>query len=66
MIVDQDIDTKGGMLVTTKRQEVSQPVLERLQLLTKGKGLVEPFRVLIRTNFAEPWYIDTDNASKPD
>jgi response regulator RpfG family c-di-GMP phosphodiesterase len=47
MVADQDILTKDGFLVTAKSQEISPPVLERLQLLAREVGIVEPFRVRV-------------------
>ncbi len=49
MIVDEDIHAKDGGLVMAKGQEMSLASVERLQLLAKGKGVIEPFRVLV------PW-----------
>jgi response regulator RpfG family c-di-GMP phosphodiesterase len=49
MIIDEDIHAKDGGLVMAKGQEISLASLERLQLLAKGIGVVEPFRVLV------PW-----------
>jgi response regulator RpfG family c-di-GMP phosphodiesterase len=49
MIIDEDIHAKDGNLVMAKGQEMSLASLERLQLLAKGAGVIEPFRVLV------PW-----------
>jgi hypothetical protein len=47
MILDEDILTKVGEILVSKRQEVTEAVMERLQLISLGTGVVEPFRVLV-------------------
>jgi response regulator RpfG family c-di-GMP phosphodiesterase len=47
MILDEDILTKVGEIIVSKRQEVTEAVIERLQLISLGTGVVEPFRVLV-------------------
>lgn len=47
MILDEDIITKKGEILVSKRQEVTEAVIERLQLISFGTGVVEPFRVLV-------------------
>jgi hypothetical protein len=47
MILDEDIITKKGEILVSKRQEVTEAVIERLQLISFGTGIVEPFRVLV-------------------
>ncbi len=48
MIVDEDVYAKNGLLLVPKGQEVTYPVLERLRNFSRGVGIVEPFRVLVR------------------
>jgi response regulator RpfG family c-di-GMP phosphodiesterase len=47
MILDEDVITKKGEILVSKRQEVTEAVIERLQLISLGTGVVEPFRVLV-------------------
>ena len=47
MILDEDVITKVGEILVSKRQEVTEAVMERLQLISLGTGVVEPFRVLV-------------------
>jgi response regulator RpfG family c-di-GMP phosphodiesterase len=47
MILDEDVITKKGEILVSKRQEVTEAVMERLQLISLGTGVVEPFRVLV-------------------
>jgi len=45
MIADEDIMAESGLLLVTKGQEITPPVLIRLQNFARGSGVVEPFRV---------------------
>ncbi len=45
MIADEDIMAESGLLLVTKGQEITPPVLIRLQNFAGSAGVVEPFRV---------------------
>ncbi len=47
MILDEDIFSKDGELLGTRHQEVNAALLEKLKLVSKAAGVVEPFRVLV-------------------
>ncbi len=47
MIIAEDVIAKNGILLAAKGQEVTFPVIERLQNFSKRVGIDEPFRVLV-------------------
>lgn len=47
MIVDEDVLSRDGMLLLSKGQEVTRSILLRLQVIAKGTGVVQPFRVVL-------------------
>jgi response regulator RpfG family c-di-GMP phosphodiesterase len=53
MIAGQDVSTTSGTLLVAKGQEISRPVLERLQLWHRRKEVIEPIVVLVNTQ-SEP------------
>ncbi len=46
MILNQDLKASNGVLLVSKGQEVTFPVLKRLWNFAKEGGVQEPFRVL--------------------
>ncbi|MFC1543208.1 HD domain-containing phosphohydrolase [Candidatus Neomarinimicrobiota bacterium] len=49
MIFDEDVYATDGMLLVSKGEEVTFPVIRRLRNYTKGIGVVQPFRVIIQS-----------------
>lgn len=47
MILDEDVYSKDGELLGSRHQEVNTTLLEKLKLVSKAAGVVEPFRVLV-------------------
>lgn len=47
MIIDEDIIAKNGVLLVSKGQVVTDPVLELLKSFSEGIGIVEPIRVVV-------------------
>jgi response regulator RpfG family c-di-GMP phosphodiesterase len=47
MVTNENVCSKDGQVVVSRDQEISRLVMERIQLLDKSRGLVEPFRVLV-------------------
>ena len=47
MILAEDVRTRGGLLLISKGQEVSRPLLERLKNFIVSVGVREPIRVLV-------------------
>ena len=47
MVADEDIRARNGLLLVSKGQEVTHPVLARLRNFARGVGVVEPFRVKV-------------------
>ncbi len=45
MIVDQDVIANNGLLLLARGQEVTRPVIARLESFRDTHGVVEPFRV---------------------
>ncbi len=46
MILNQDMEAKNGLLIASKGQEVSYPVMERLRNFSNTIGIAEPFEVI--------------------
>lgn len=53
MIADEDIEAQNGLLLVPKGQEITYPVLERLRNFSRRTGIVEPFRVITKTQAEE-------------
>ncbi len=49
MIADEDVRAKNGLLLLSKGQDITYPVIERLRRFAQKIGVVEPFRVLTLT-----------------
>lgn len=49
MVINQDIFTKSNILLVPKNQVVDSAVYEKIQKYAQGIGIVEPFRVLVRS-----------------
>jgi len=49
MITDQDVHAKNGQLLVAKDQEITYPVIARLQNFNLQTGVKEPFAVIIPT-----------------
>jgi response regulator RpfG family c-di-GMP phosphodiesterase len=64
MIADEDIHAKDGGLVMAKGQEMSMASVERLQLLAKGIGMIEPFRVLVPWQSAKQKSSETEEKNR--
>jgi response regulator RpfG family c-di-GMP phosphodiesterase len=47
MVADEDIRANTGLLLVSKGQEITEPVLIRLRNFSRGVGVVEPFRVRV-------------------
>jgi len=47
MVLNQDVRARNGLLLVTKGQEVTFPVLRRLQEFGQSVGVEEPVRVLV-------------------
>jgi response regulator RpfG family c-di-GMP phosphodiesterase len=47
MVADEDIRANNGLLLVSKGQEITEPVLIRLRNFSRGVGVVEPFRVRV-------------------
>lgn len=47
MILNQDVVAKNGLLIASKGQEVSFPVMQRLRNFSHSIGVSEPFEVII-------------------
>lgn len=47
MIIDEDIIAKNGVLLVSKGQVVTDPVLELLKSFSEGIGIIEPIRVVV-------------------
>ncbi|MES0372283.1 MAG: HD domain-containing phosphohydrolase, partial [Mariprofundaceae bacterium] len=47
MLADEDIKTKGGLLLMVKGQEVTKPTLDRLHSFYRTAGIEEPVRMQI-------------------
>lgn len=47
MIFDEDVYATDGMLLVSKGEEVTFPMIRRLRNFAKGVGVVQPFRVII-------------------
>ena len=45
MIVDQDVVAHNGLLLLARGQEVSPPLIARLESFRDTHGVIEPFRV---------------------
>jgi hypothetical protein len=45
MIVDQDVIAHNGLLLLARGQEVTPPMIARLESFRDTHGVVEPFRV---------------------
>jgi len=45
MVADENIRANNGLLLVSKGQEITEPVLIRLRNFSQGVGVVEPFRV---------------------
>lgn len=50
MVAHQDIKGKNGVLVVAKGQEITYPVMAKLQNFAVRVGIGEPFRVIIQSN----------------
>ena len=48
MIAQEDINAKNGFLLAAKGQEITYPVIERIQNFSKKIGVDEPFKVIVR------------------
>ncbi|MFQ5767981.1 MAG: hypothetical protein ACE5ID_08365, partial [Acidobacteriota bacterium] len=51
MILDQDLHASNGLLLVTRNQEITLPLIERLRRFADGVGVEEPFRVLVDRSF---------------
>ncbi len=49
MIFDEDIYTTDGMLLVSKGEEATFPMIRRLRNFAKGIGVVQPFNVIIQS-----------------
>jgi response regulator RpfG family c-di-GMP phosphodiesterase len=47
MVADENIRANNGLLLVSKGQEITEPVLIRLRNFSRGVGVVEPFRVRV-------------------
>ena len=47
MILDEDVFATDGLLLVSRGQEVTFPVLARLRNYAEGIGVVQPFRVIV-------------------
>ncbi len=47
MILAEDVRTEKGVLLVSKGQDVSMPVLKRIRSFSEGVGVAEPFRVFV-------------------
>jgi len=47
MVADENIRAKNGLLLVSKGQEITAPLLIRLRNFSEGVGVVEPFRVRV-------------------
>lgn len=52
MILDEDVMTGSGVLLVPEHQEVTAPMLARLNNFSQGVGVVEPIRVLVPRSLA--------------
>jgi len=50
MIFDEDVYATDGMLLVSKGQETTFPMIRRLRNFAKGIGVVQPFRVIIQSS----------------
>jgi len=48
MVAQEDIHAKNGFLLAAKGQEITYPVIERIQNFSKKLGVDEPFKVIVR------------------
>jgi response regulator RpfG family c-di-GMP phosphodiesterase len=48
MVAHEDIHAKNGFLLAAKGQEITYPVIERIQNFSKKIGVDEPFKVIVR------------------
>jgi response regulator RpfG family c-di-GMP phosphodiesterase len=54
MVADENIRANTGLLLVSKGQEITEPVLIRLRNFSRGVGVVEPFRVRVMSENREP------------
>ena len=47
MVANEDIRARNGLLLLTKGEQVSYPILERLRSFATEIGIVEPIQVLL-------------------
>lgn len=52
MVADEDIRARSGILLVSKGQEITYPVLVQLRNFAHGKGVQEPFRVRVASDHA--------------
>jgi len=52
MVADENIRANNGLLLVSKGQEITEPVLIRLRNFSLGVGVVEPFRVRVMSESA--------------
>ncbi len=48
MIIDEDVRGNGGVMLVARGQEVSEFVVQFLRNYTRGVGVEEPFRVILK------------------
>ena len=53
MILDEDVFATDGLLLVSRGQEVTFPVLARLRNYAQGIGVVQPFRVIVQAPASE-------------
>jgi hypothetical protein len=54
MVANEDIRARNGLLLLTKGEQVSYPILERLRSFATEIGIVEPIQVLLPQESHEP------------
>ena len=47
MVLDEDVFATDGLLLASKGQEISFPVLARLRNYAEGIGVVQPIKVIV-------------------